>query len=310
MKRKSLPDTQKLSFPGLLPDNGDLMTVPLKEALRELLLDWRADISREWLEVLDGVEPAFDDVDEQLEIHPWEPIFPSRRHFMLPGEPHNAHIFRAFDEFAPDDVRCVVIGQDPYPCISFSTGRAFEVGGYRRWSELGKMKSDSMRSLIQFVYAFRSGKHECARGINGWPEVLQAIREPGNGFPPPGQLAQGWVEQGVLLLNSSLTISRFSVHGDPHQVRGHLPLWKPFMARLVNYFFERLAQPVVFLFFGKVAQQVAVASGVVAEDEIDGHPAIVSLPHPAAGNDFLRLPNPFILCNEKLLAAGAKPVEW
>ena len=80
--------------------------------------------------------------------------------------------------------------------------------------------------------------------------------------------------------------------------------------RLVRYFFEHYTQPVVFLLFGEVAQQVVVASGVAAEDEIEGHPAIVSLPHPAAGDNFLRCPNPFITCNEKLLDAGARPVQW
>lgn len=305
-----MPGTQKLSFPSLPINDSDLMSVSLREAMRELLSDWRADLDDKWLQVLEGAEPAFDDVDGRLQLHPWEPIFPSRRHFTLPREPPGAHLFRAFDDLAPDAVRCVVIGQDPYPAINFSTGRAFEAGGYRCWSELEKMKSASMRSLIQFVYAFRSGKHEYAEGSNGWPQVLRTIREPGSGFPPPHQLAQDWVDQDVLLLNSSLTISRFSVQGDPHQVRGHLPLWRPLLTRLVKYFFGRYGQPVVFLLFGEVARQVVVASGVVANDEIDGHPAIVAVPHPAAGDDFLRHPNPFAACNEKLLAAAARPISW
>ncbi len=202
----------------------------------------------------------------------------------------------------------MVIGQDPYPSISFSTGRAFEAGGHSCWSELEKMQSCSMRSLLQFVYAFRTGEQRHAGGISSWAGVLEAIRDPRNGFPLPGQLAQHWVEQGILLLNASLTISRFSVAGDPHQLRGHLPLWRPLLVRLMNYFAN--AQPVVFLLFGSAAHDIAVASGMVTAAKLDQHPAIVALPHPAAGDDFLRYPNPFVLCNEKLLAMKATPVQW
>ena len=283
------------------------MTVPLKEALRKLLTDWRVDLPDAWSQVLEGVDPAFDDVDEQLELHPWEPIFPSRRHFTLPDEPPGAHLLRAFDGLAPDAVRCVLIGQDPYPGIGFATGRAFEAGGYRCWSGLENMWSHSMRSLVQSVYAFRSGNPGYAGSIDRWPDVLQAIRAEGSGFPPPRRLAQEWVGQGVLLLNSSFTISRFSVAGDPHQLRGHLPLWRPILARLAQYFFDRNA---VFLLFGEVALNAICASGVVKQDEIERHPAIVAAPHPAAGDDFLRHPNPFAACNERLLAAGAYPVSW
>lgn len=286
------------------------MPIPLKVALRELLRDWRADLSPEWQQVLDGTELAFDKVDGRLELYSWEPIFPSRRNFALPGEPPGAHIFRAFDGLSPDRVRCVVVGQDPYPSISFSTGRAFEAGDCRCWNELEKMFSCSVRSLLQFVYAFRSGEQRYAQETDGWPDVMHAICDPESDFPAPDRLVQGWVEQGVLMLNASLTLSRFSVTGDPHQARGHLPLWRPLMARLLNYFSERPSQPVVFLLFGDAACEAALAGGITSAAELDTHPAIVAMPHPAAGDEFLRHPNPFELCNEKLEAKNAEPIDW
>ena len=286
------------------------MAIPLKVALRELLRDWRADLSPEWQQVLDDTELAFDKVDEQLELYSWEPIFPSRRDFVLPGEPPHAHIFRAFDGLSPDQVRCVVVGQDPYPSISFSTGRAFEAGDCRYWSELEKMFSCSVRSLLQFVYAFRSGNRRYARGTADWTDVLRTICAPDSDFPAPDRLVQGWVDQGVLMLNASLTLSRFSVAGDPHQTRGHLPLWRPLMARLLNYFSNRPSQPVVFLLLGDAAREAALAGGIVPDTELQTHPAIVALPHPAEGDRFLRHPNPFELCNEKLAARKAEPIDW
>ena len=286
------------------------MAAPLREALREMLSGWRDDLHPAWLRVLDGVQLDFDAVDEELELHPWEPIFPSRRRFPLPGAPAGAHLFRAFDNLSPDDVRCVLIGQDPYPSIAFSTGRAFETGEHRHWRELENMRSCSMRSLVQSLHAFRSGRHDHAKETAGWAATIEAIQAAGNGFPRPGRLARHWVDQGVLLLNASLTLSRFAVDGDPHQTKGHLPLWRPLTARLVQHFAERGGRPAAFMLFGEAARQAAAASGVVESDQIDGHPLFVASPHPAAGNDFLRCPNPFIRCNEKLLRLQARPIDW
>ncbi len=286
------------------------MSIPLKVALCELLCDWRADLSPEWQQALDGAELAFDQVDERLELHSWEPIFPTRKGFVLPGEPPDAHMFRAFDGLSPDRVRCVVVGQDPYPSISFSTGRAFEAGDCRYWNELEKMFSCSVRSLMQFVYAFRTGETRYAEGTERWPDVLRAIGGPDSDFPAPDRLVQGWVKQGVLMLNASLTLTRFSVSGDPHQLRGHLPLWRPLITRLLTYFSNRPSQPVVVLLFGDAAREVALTGGIVSEAELHNHPGIVALPHPAEGDAFLRHPNPFQLCNDKLAAMNAQPIEW
>jgi len=285
------------------------MTIPLKDALQELLQDWRDDLSPPWRRLVAGVELGFEEVDADLELHPWEPIFPSRRHFVLPGEPSGAHMFRAFDQMHPEAVRCVVLGQDPYPSIDFATGRSFEAGGYHRWDELEKMSSCSVRSLIQSVYGFRSGQPRLCETTGNWSEVLRAIA-PDSGFPAPDRLAQEWVEQGVLLLNASLTLSRFSKEGGPHQLRGHLPLWRPLMAHLIGHFADRATQPVVFLLLGDAARQVAAVAGLAPGGEPDRHPAVVAMPHPAAGDDFLRLPNPFNRCNEKLLAMKAEPIRW
>ncbi|MCY4198473.1 MAG: uracil-DNA glycosylase [Gammaproteobacteria bacterium] len=287
------------------------MSISLQAALREMLHDWQSDFSSDWRAVIDGVELAFDDMDAALEIHPWEPIFPSRRGFVLPGEPEGAHTFRAFDELSPTAVRCLVIGQDPYPNIAFSTGRAFESGEHRHWRELGNMRSPSMRCLVQSLHAFRSGGACSAQDTNGWSETLAAIDAPDSQFPPPMELAQSWVEQGVLLLNSSLTLSRFETCGDPHQIKGHLPLWRPLMTRILRHFCSReSARPVVCLLFGAAAQDTAFASGITDADTIHDHPAIVTSPHPADGNGFLKQSNPFVRCNEKLAAMGAPSIHW
>ena len=282
------------------------MTRRLRTALRSFLRDWRLDLPRDWQRVMAEVELDFAGVDDDLEIHEWEPIFPSRKQARLEGAPAGAHLFRAFDGLAPQSVRCVVVGQDPYPSLSFSTGRAFESGEHRQWRDLGRMRSPSMRCMVQSLYAFRSGCADYASGVDAWPRTLEAIERSGNGLASPGELAQSWVDQGVLLLNSSLTISRFSVSGDPHQTRGHLPLWRPFVSHLLGYFARRC----VFILMGDVACEAGARAGLVGNGGAHPLSRVVVTAHPASGDAFLSGPNPFEHSNQLLTSLGAPPILW
>ena len=287
-----------------------MTTTSLADALRETLAGWDGDLSASWRSVLAGIEPDFPAVNKALQLRVWEPIFPARKGTRQLGAPENAHIFHAFDAPPPEAVRCVVLGQDPYPCMAFSTGRAFEAGGYAEWRELSKMWSNSMRSLLQCVCAARSGNAEYARNTGQWREALAAMESGAIDIPPPSRLADCWVEQGVLLLNSSLTITRFAVSGHPHQLQGHIPLWRPILVRVIQYLFEKDPREPVFILLGDIAQEVMRAAGVAGGDEIGHHPRIVARPHPAAGDDFLKLKNPFLECNEKLLAMERQAIAW
>lgn len=84
-------------------------------------------------------------------------------------------MFRALDGLEPAAVRCVVLGQHPYPCPAFSTGRAFEAGNVATWRELDKMLSKSVRAFIQLIVAGRAGKPAYASGYGKWPSVLAEI---------------------------------------------------------------------------------------------------------------------------------------
>ena len=208
------------------------MAMQLRAALRETLEGWQEDIHQPWRDVIADVALGFDDVDPALALEPWEPIFPARRGRAFPGAPAGAHMLRAFDALAPAAVRCVIVGQDPYPCPSFATGRAFEAGNVAQWRELDKMFSPSVRAVIQLILAARTGEADYARSFAQWPATLAAIERGAVDLEAPGALADRWVASGVLLLNASLTLSRFRREGDAHQVRGHLPLWRPLMLRV------------------------------------------------------------------------------
>lgn len=286
------------------------MPICLTDALSEMLDGWLHDLDPSWREVFKNTALSFENVDPKLNLYPHEPIFPARKSRSHLGAPDGAHIFRAFDDIRPSDVRCVLLGQDPYPCTAFSTGRAFEVGGYGSWRELETMFTHSMRSFIQCVCAERFQRPELARSTSNWSDVIEAIESAELNIESPTNLVQRWVDQGVLLVNTSLTISRFEVAGDPHQLRGHLPLWRPFVVRLLRYLLADRSKPPVIVLFGEVAMSAY-------QDAISGfaEPSVmeanrVATKHPAAGDEFLNIGNPLTQCNSILVARGEDPIDW
>ena len=281
------------------------MNRTLQGVMREVLHDWRADLDPAWRPVLAGVEPDFAGVDPVLELEAWEPVFPVRRGKLLLGGPKGGHMLRAFDGIAPEQVRCVVLGQDPYPDPTFSTGRAFEAGNVAEWRELEKMFSVSVRTFLQQIVAARTGDASYARTTHGWRRVLAEIESGQLPFEPAAALADRWVRGGVLLLNSSFTITRFQIAGDPHQLRGHLPLWRLVLQAVLRHLAERGA-PVAFIGFGDQAAAALANAGI----ETGGRIACILREHPARGDAVLGLENPFVLANTHLARHGLAPVDW
>jgi uracil-DNA glycosylase len=197
------------------------MAVSLKRALMEILTDWPLDRPPQWRGACGEVELG--NADPRLEFR--EPVFPVRRAGNFTGMPVGAHMLRAFEGIPPHDVRCVIGGRNPYPAPDFATGRAFEAGNAGSWRELDKMFSKSVRAFIQQIVAARTGHSGYARNFANWPKTLAAVESGAVALEPASQLAQRWVDGGVLLLNASLTLSRLRVYVDPHQPRGHLALW-------------------------------------------------------------------------------------
>lgn len=279
----------------------------LREAMAQTFAGWEADLPASWRAALGAVGDPFDRIDASLDFELWEPIFPVRRGRHFPGQPGGAHAFAAFDGIEPRDVRCLVLGQDPYPEPGFATGRAFEAGNIVSWAELDKMFSKSIRAYMQLIVAARTGDVALAESFDRWPDVRRMLCDPAAGFEGPDAIADRWLGQGVLLLNASLTLSRFKVGVDPHQARGHLPFWRPLMLAVVASLLRR-NQPLVLIGFGDAAADVVGEAGL-REGVFDGH-AVILRDHPAFAERVLGRENPFLLCNSYLGAMGAQPVAW
>lgn len=283
------------------------MPMRLREAMAETLGGWEADLPAAWRTALGPIGDHFDRIDADLQFEAWEPIFPVRRGRHFPGQPTGAHALRAFDGIRPDDVRCVILGQDPYPEPGFATGRAFEAGNLAGWHELDKMFSKSVRAFMQLIVAARTGVDDYARSFDDWPATRAYLTDPASGFEETDAIADRWVRQGALLLNASLTLSRFKVDIDPHQSRGHLAFWRPLMFRVVQTLMAR-GEPVVFIGFGKAAQDILRHFDL--SEGLSGQIGCLLREHPAFAEAVLTRPNPFILCNSYLETMGAKPIAW
>ena len=290
------------------------MVARLRDAMREILDGWQADLDAAWRDALGPVELRFDDMAPELQLEPWEPVFPARKGRTFPGAPAGAHMLRAFDQLAPSNVKVLILGQDPYPCPAFATGRAFEAGNVARWRELEKMFSHSMRTLLQMIAVARTDAAAYGGTIGQWRALIDDIEAGRVTMPDPPALIDSWVAQGVLLLNSSLTLSRFKVEGDPHQVHGHLPLWRPLIMATIRHLAARPGCPLVLIAFGSHAADVFRACGLVTQDDglVEGHQHIACIvrDHPARGDAVLSRPNPFQACNRLLARMSAAPIAW
>lgn len=297
------------------------MPIALKQALEEMLDGWKDDLSPAWRAALADVEPDFDAVDPALQHESWEPIFPTRKGKMIPGAPRKAHIFRALDGTGPADVRAVVIGQDPYPNVSWATGRAFEQGDLEDWLSNPALVSDSLERIIPAVAVARTGNPEYTDLTNAskaWARVVADLASGALTLHSPPRLFDHWQHQGVLFLNAGLTLSRFKRGGSDHQLKGHIPLWRPVAQTILRVIATRSSGHVVFLLWGKVARDFFDESGIeqAAQDAGTWQTRVrtVQQAHPAASNDdgplFFREPNTFLDANRALREMGAGEVEW
>lgn len=186
------------------------------------------------------------------------------RHEILPAPPQ---IFRAFSLTDYNAVRVVILGQDPYPTPGHANGLAFSVNA-------GVELPRSLQNIYREI--------ESDLG-----------RRPG-----PGGCLDRWAEQGVFLLNSSLTVRAGA--SNSHQNRG----WERLTDRAIAALSER-ETPMVFLLWGRNAQ--------AKESLINGdRHLILKSPHPSplsADRGFFGCRH-FSRANTFLEQHGLAPVEW
>lgn len=280
-----------------------------------LLLDWKSDLSGAWRAILANVEPDLDAIPKDVTLEAGEVIFPGRKGKAHPEARADSHIFRALDGLAPDKVRAVILGQDPYTKVTQATGRSFEEGQLTEWSVIPKETSPSLRRIVQVLAQHRSGDAKYVDGDEAWPSLAEELKQGLQGIAPPQAFFDEWQSKGVLCLNAGLTFSRY----DPDVQGAHIAMWRPVIQRILTALATRPNSPIVFLLWGGKAQSAFLDLEIMAAAQQAGtqdRVAVATHPHPNAKKTsdgklpFLQAPNPFDSANNALKAAGGSNIMW
>ncbi len=194
--------------------------------------------------------------------------------------PPQNDILNALAWTAPGDVRVVILGQDPYHEEGQAMGLSFSV-------RPGCKLPPSLRNIYKEMAA-----------------------DLGCQAPATGDLS-GWARQGVLLLNTTLTVRQGAANS--HAKLG----WKV----LTDYVVRRcltLPQPVVFLAWGRHAVQMVENARVSLGPAVAGekhtlastHPSPLSANRAGGGLSAFIGSRPFSRANALLVDCGATPVDW
>ena len=178
-------------------------------------------------------------------------------------------------------LQVVILGQDPYPAPGAATGRAFEVGGLKSWSD--PFRQVSLKNIIRLVWCAENGIRPFEQGgqygrIPSFSQIRKEIKGGLFALESPDRLFQSWEEQGVLLLNTSLTVS-------PGKPGAHREYWLPF-TRLVLRRLTEARPDLAWFLWGSQAQAHAPILGK-ARMFSSRHPMLCSPSYP---DDFFRNP--------------------
>lgn len=219
----------------------------------------KPQIESSWLTVL---EDEFD-----------KPYFSELKHFLVQEKkayviyPKGENIFKAFNLTPFDKVKVVIIGQDPYHGEGQAHGLSFSV-------PKGIKTPPSLKNIYK----------ELKTDVNV-------------DFPDHGNLTH-WAEQGVLMLNATLTVRK--KQAGSHQGKG----WEMFTDRCIEEI-SRRKEGVVFLLWGSYAKR----KGQIIDSK-KHH--VLSAAHPSpfsAHNGFFGCKH-FSKANKFLAAQNKKPINW
>ena len=171
-------------------------------------------------------------------------------------------IFKALD-CAPEDVKVVIVGQDPYPNSKHAMGLAFSVP-----AEI-KVLPASLKNIYKELEA-----------------DLGVVRENGD--------LTSWINQGVLLLNMSLTVL-------PNETGSHSKIgWQDITGQIIRHVAKCGALAVLW---GREAQ--LVSKYFDKQDQfIAPHPSPLSVYRGFYGS------KPFSNVNRRLKEKGLMPIKW
>ena len=190
--------------------------------------------------------------------------------------PPQEQIFRALELTPPDKVKVCLVGQDPYHGPGQANGLAFSVNQ-------GVALPPSLKNIFK-----------------------ELVNDIGCPYPSSGDLTP-WAEQGVLLLNTVLTVEDGKANS--HKNWG----WQEF-TREVFYACAKMPQPIVFLVWGGQARTFLTGLSISARRNKD----VIYSSHPSPlgawkGNGAIQAfigSRPFSKTNDMLAKMGSSTINW
>ncbi|MCL2437039.1 MAG: uracil-DNA glycosylase [Clostridiales bacterium] len=181
--------------------------------------------------------------------------------------PNMYDIFNALKHTAYHDVKAVILGQDPYHEPGQAHGLCFSV-------QKGIAKPPSLVNIFKEL------------------ESDLGIKSPNHGF------LLEWAEQGVLLLNTALTVRRGQANS--HKGKG----WELFTDQVITLLNER-DKPLVFILWGANAKAKSVFLTNPNHKIITGaHPSPLSAHNGFWGGKYFSKTNDFLMLH------GESPIDW
>lgn len=178
-------------------------------------------------------------------------------------------IFNAFEKCNLNDLKVVIIGQDPYHGVGEANGLCFSVND-------GIKIPPSLRNIFAEINS-----------------------DFGSIFLPTNGNLERWAQQGILLLNASL-----SVRKDEANSHKHLK-WNIFTDNVINYISDN-CNNIVFLLWGSFAQKKGTKINREKHLVLEcGHPSPLS-----ANRGFWFGNKHFSQTNTYLKSIGKMPIEW
>ncbi|UOE94009.1 uracil-DNA glycosylase [Alkalihalobacillus sp. LMS39] len=176
-------------------------------------------------------------------------------------------VLNAFHYTPYEKVKAVIVGQDPYHGANQAHGLSFSV-----------RPTEKIPPSLKNIYK------ELQSDVN--------IDTPNHGY------LTSWAKQGVLLLNTVLTVREKQPHS--HKRIG----WHLFTDHVIETLNER-EEPIVFLLWGNHASE---KEALITKD----HHVILKAPHPSpfSANKGFFGSRPFSRCNEWLIHWGKEPINW
>ena len=182
--------------------------------------------------------------------------------------PKGKEIFAAFDKCPVEDLKVVLLGQDPYHGEGQANGLSFSV-------------RDGIAHPPSLVNIFR--------------EIEEDLKLP---YPESGNLSR-WAEQGVLLLNATLTV-RANTAGS-HQGQG----WETFTDAVIKSISDN-CQHIVFLLWGSFAKKKIASIDTQKHCVLSsGHPSPLS-----ANRGYWFGNKHFSKTNAYLTSVGKQAIDW